>query len=138
MREASGRGRLFEGSNHTLVLEADAQPRPAPLQRFLRLMPVDSRDDLVRTLAPFAGHLSNVAIAGLLSEELPEACSGAPSEAEHRRADDLMLLEALSRLGVSRVTRPGRMQTPPIDWPHDGMPLFTPMARFTQANLIRL
>jgi hypothetical protein len=130
MREASGRGRLFEGSNHTLVLEADAQPRPAPLQRFLRLMPVDSREALAHALAPFAGHLSNVSIAGLLSEE--------SSEVEHLGSDDLMLLESLSRLGVSRVTRPGRMQTPPVDWPHDGMPLFTPMTRFTQANLIRL
>ena len=45
-----GGGLLFEGTQHTLVLETDARPRPAPLGRFLTLepFPVDSVDALTR------------------------------------------------------------------------------------------
>ena len=116
MRQSSNRGMLFEGEDYTVVLEADARPRPAPLYRFLRLMPVESLVELERALAPFAGQLSNVAVAGFRAEEERE-------------------LEArIRRFGASRFTKPGRLQTPPIDWPHDGMPLLTPMARFTQSD----
>ncbi len=116
MRQASSETMLFEGEDYTVVLEVDAQPRPAPLYRFLRIMPVDSLDALERTLVPFGHHLSNVAIAGF-------------------SADGFRTLQRrLVRFGASRSTRPGRLQTPPIDWPHDGMPLFTPLARFTQSE----
>jgi len=115
MREAGGRGaQLFEGEEHTLVLEADAHPRPAPLHRFLRLMPVADAGELERALEPFRGMLSTSFIAGF-----PE-----PAEAEIR--------SALSGLGLSRYARPGTLQCPPIDWPHDGMPLLTPMARLVR------
>ncbi len=119
MRCASGQALLFEGSDHTVVLENDAQPRPAPLHRFLRLMPVDSQEALVAALTPFSGHLSTVAIAGV-----PNGTHTTDSLLVDVTAD-------LSRLDVSRITQPGRMQTPPIDWPHDGLPLFTPIARFS-------
>ncbi len=115
MRSASGRGLLFEGSDHTVVLEADARSRPAPLHRFLRLMPVASLEALSVALGPFSGHLSNIALAGL-----PGAVSA-----------DGEIYRNLALLGVSRFTKPGLMQTPPVDWPHDGLPLFTPLARFT-------
>jgi hypothetical protein len=107
---------LFEGPNATVVLEADTAPRPAPLYRFLRMMPVASAEDLARALRPFARHLSNVAVAGF-----------SPAEA-------IALRDRLLGLGASRVTEPGRLQTPPVDWPHDGMPLFTPIARFGQTE----
>lgn len=107
---------LFEGADYTVVLEANAQPRPAPLHRFLRLMPVDSLGELERALSPFAGQLSNVALAGFSVEE----------------AD--VLQRGLARFGTSRFTEPGRLQTPPVDWPHDGMPLLTPIARFVQSD----
>ena len=134
MRAASGMGMLVETPNHTITLEADAQPRPAPLGRFLRLMPVESPDALVRALEPFSGHLSNVALAGL-------AVSGATNIHSEKNADApnntsqtsiKSLLGWLSRAGVSRFTKPGRLQTPPIDWPHDGQPVFSPLSRFTQ------
>ncbi len=116
MRQASNETMLFDGEDYTVVLEVDAQPRPAPLYRFLRIMPVDSLDALERALVPFGHHLSNVAIAGF-------------------SADGFHTLQRrLVRFGVSRTTQPGRLQTPPIDWPHDGMPLFTPLARFTQSE----
>ena len=116
MRQAGGRAILCEGSSSVVILESDATPRPAPLHRFIRLMPVASLDKLKEALVPFAGHLSNVGAIGFSQEDVRN------------------LNELLSRLGVSRLTRPGRLQTPPIDWPHDGMPLMTPMAHFIQSD----
>lgn len=116
MRQAGGAAMLCEGSDSVVVLESGTNPRPAPLHRFIRLMPVDSFDDLKNALVPFAGHLSTVAAIGFSPDDVRN------------------LHDALSRLGVSRITEPGRLQTPPIDWPHDGMPLLTPMARFIQSN----
>jgi hypothetical protein len=114
--ENSRESMLFEGMDYTVVLESNAKARPAPLHRFLRLMPVDSLEELERALGPFRGQLSNVAIAGFS----PEA------------ADELR--RRLIRFGASRFTGPGQLQTPPVDWPHDGMPLLTPIARFTQSD----
>ena len=107
---------LFEGEDYTVVLESNAEARPAPLHRFLRLMPVDSLEELDRALGPFRGQLSNVAIAGFSPDT----------------ADELQ--RRLIHFGASRFTKPGRLQTPPVDWPHDGMPLLTPIARFTQSD----
>jgi len=136
MRSASGRGTLFEGSDHTVILEHDARPRPAPLHRFLRLMPVESNEALFAALVPFSGHLSNVSIAGFQGR-IPAGDTNASL------TDPLFTtpLRELSRFGISRFTRPGRMQTPPIDWPHDGMQLLTPIARianFTESDIFPL
>ncbi len=116
MRAAGGAAALCEGVTSVVVLEASTDPRPAPLHRFIRLMPVASIDLLEEALAPFSGHLSNVASAGFSRQEMRD------------------LAGCLQRMGVSRLTAPGWLQTPPIDWPHDGMPLFTPMARFVQSE----
>lgn len=124
MRQASGetsgdplrQTMSFEGGDYTVILEANSEPRPAPLYRFLRLMPVDSLEKLARVLGPFSGQISNVAIAGF-----------SPGEVDALR-------RSLFHFGASRVTEPGRLQTPPIDWPHDGMPLLTPIARFAQSG----
>ena len=124
MRCASGGSMLLEGSDHTIVLEEGAQPRPAPLHRFLRLMPVDSLEALDRALTPFEGHLSHVALCGFSST----------GWGDRHDSHDANLLLRLSALGVSRITIPGALQTPPVDWPHDGMPLFTPIARFARLD----
>ena len=126
MRSGSGPDdvMLFEGDAHTVILEAEASPRPAPLHRFVRLLPVDTLADLERRLTPFAGRLSSVAVAGV-----PNLVPGAPG-AEAKGITPFF--ERLAALGVSRITEPGQLQTPPIDWPHDGMPIFLPCARFVQ------
>ncbi|MEZ4334682.1 MAG: acyl-CoA reductase [Myxococcota bacterium] len=119
MRAASGRARLFEGGDATVVLEADATPRPAPLFRFLRMHPTESPAALEAALAALGAPLSGVALAGFDSREA--------SEIEAR----------LTRLGASRFAQPGRLQTPPIDWPRDEMPLFASLTRFRSSESIR-
>jgi len=112
MRAASGRDVLVLDGDHALViLEDEIRSRPAPLHRFLRLLPAATTPELLDALEPFRGQISNVALAGL-----------APAQSE-------ALVEALAALGVCRITRPGRLQTPPVDWPHDGLPLLLPMLR---------
>jgi hypothetical protein len=106
----------FDGGDFAVVLESDARARPAPLMRFLHLLPVPSAADLGRALGPFSSRLSSAALAGF-------------DETEAQRIG-----QELKLLGVSRLCKPGHLQTPPIDWPHDGMPLFTPMARFSQRD----
>ena len=114
MRSASGRAMLFESRDAVVVLESGASARPAPLHRFLRLVPLPSLAAIPSALVELGAPLSNVAVAGFASSE---------------RAG---LDRILEQLGASRITAPGRLQTPPIDWPRDGLPLFTPLARFVQ------
>lgn len=119
MRLGEGRGAAFEGPDYTVLLETDAQHRPAPLGRFVRLLPVASLSDLFRTLEPFAGHLSNVCLEGFETSDSALSPATIPGDAA-----------AWDHLGVSRFTDAGRLQTPPVDWPHDGSPVFGPLARF--------
>ncbi len=114
MRAASGRAMLIEGRDAVVVLESGASARPAPLHRFLRLVPVPSLAALPSALADLGAPLSNVAVAGFATAERAE------------------LDPILQRLGASRLARPGQLQTPPVDWPRDGLPLFVPLARFVQ------
>ena len=114
MRTASGAGLLIEGSDHTVVLEPDPTSRPAPLGRFVRLVPIASVAALDAALRPVSSHLATVAVVGFDA------------------AADRELMEASSIRAASLVTRPGRLQTPPIDWPHDGRTLLQPLARFRQ------
>lgn len=134
MREDAGPEMLFEGTDHTVVLVSDARARPAPLGRFLQVLPVPSLDALDRALAPFTGHLSSVCLAGFAEVER----AAAPGRASDLDPEWRARFDRLKRLGVSRFTRPGHLQTPPIDWPHDGLPLFTPMTRFSSEAEIGL
>lgn len=112
MRSAAGRRSALHTCDDlgwTVALEADAEWRPAPLHRFLRIHPLDSLGELGTALAPVSAHLATIAVAGL---------------------DDARRRE-LASLGASRICAPGEMQTPPLAWHHDGQPLLLPMARFT-------
>jgi hypothetical protein len=116
MRAASGRAALFESRDAVVVLEPEAQTRPAPLHRFLRLAPLPAIGALGGALEGLGAPISNAAIAGF-----------APGE----RA---LLVRVLEQRGASRITSPGRLQTPPVDWPRDGLPLFASLARFVQRD----
>ncbi len=116
MRAASDRAFVCEGRDAVVVLETDTRARPSPLHRFLRLVPLPSLAALDGAVANLDGPLSNVAIAGFEPDER------------------IQLASELARRGASRITGPGELQTPPIDWPRDGLPLFTPLARFVQVE----
>ncbi len=131
MRLGDDDGMLFEGDDYTVVLEPDARARPAPLGRFLRLMRVDSVESLNRALEAFSGHLSNVCLEGF-------AAAYKHSASDSIRRHDESFWTDWHRLGVSRFTSAGRLQTPPVDWPHDGLPLFVPLARFSSEGRIGL
>jgi hypothetical protein len=119
MRAAAGRAvtLLRDASDaFTVVCEADARARPAPLHRFLRVHPVGGVEDLLDALRPLGPHLAGVALAGF-GNVGPEVAS------------------ALAALGASRICAPGRLQAPPLAWHHDGQPVLLPLARFADVEL---
>jgi hypothetical protein len=117
MRAAAARDvTLYGDTSWTVVREADARPRPAPLHRFLRVHPVSGESALLKALVPFGPHLAGVALAGFGSATVA-VCA------------------ALAALGASRICAPGRLQAPPLAWRHDGQPVLLPLARFTDIEL---
>jgi len=119
MRAAAGHAVALHAGDDgrfSVIREDDAALRPTPLHRFVRIHPVASADALVEALQPIARYLAAVALTGFASE--PER------ELERR----------LLGLGASRICRPGSMQAPPLDWPHDGQPVLLPLARVGLVN----
>ncbi len=115
LRSAPGQPVRVHGSTGTawtVVREADATPRPAPLHRFVRVHPVAELAGLEGALRPLAPHLAGVALEGF-------------------GADEGRAVRGIADLGASRVCRPGRLQAPPLDWSHDGQPLLLPLARLS-------
>lgn len=102
MRAAAGRAvALHAGDAWTVVAEADAAPRPAPLHRFVRIHPVADLGSLAEALRPLAPHLAGVALSGF-----------AEAQAAARAARSL---------GATRTSAFGRLQAPPLDWARDGL-----------------
>jgi hypothetical protein len=107
MRAASGAAVAVHGDealSYTVVVEADASWRSAPLHRFVRVHPVPDRGSLLAAIAPVSKHLAAIAVAGIEPDELGDT-------------------------GASRICEPGSMQTPPLDWPHDNQPILLPLVR---------
>jgi len=98
-----------------VVREVDAALRPAPLNRFVRVSPIENPELLSSALRPLAAHLAGVALAGF----------GASQDGVAR---------GLADLGASRLCRPGELQSPPLAWHHEGRPLLLPFARFTDRD----
>jgi hypothetical protein len=119
MRAAAAPGRAPRllappsGTAWTVVRELDAAWRPAPLHRFVRVLPVRDATAALDALRPAAARLAAVALAGF-----------GPASAE--------LAAALTRLGASRVCAPGTLQTPPLGWPRDGLGVLAPLARYAR------
>jgi hypothetical protein len=80
--------------------------------RLFHLHCVDSIDDVVEHVRPYARYLQNAALA-----------LSAPAHAR--------LSAVLSGLGVSRVNRPGRMATPSMMWHHDGRSCIAELVRWS-------
>ena len=94
------------------MAEEDARPRPAPLHRFVRVLPCRTPEGVGEALTPYGPHLAAVGVAGF----------GAAAPA---------LARALAALGASRVCPLGAMQAPPLSWCHDGQGVLAPLARLT-------
>jgi acyl-CoA reductase-like NAD-dependent aldehyde dehydrogenase len=88
----------------TVVAEADATLRPAPLHRFVRVHPIAATADLPRALAPLSPHIAGLAHAGYEVDE------------------GLSLAQAT---GASRAAPFGELQSPPLAWPRDGLGVFS-------------
>jgi hypothetical protein len=111
-RAAAGRDvRVLAGASWTVVREEDPRPRPAPLHRFVRVVPVAGSTDLVDALHPLGPHLAAVGLAGFGGESREVALR-------------------LAELGASRLCALGRMQAPPLSWHQDGQGVLLPLARF--------
>jgi acyl-CoA reductase-like NAD-dependent aldehyde dehydrogenase len=116
LRAAAGQEVALRGDPEqrwTVVAEADAQRRPAPLHRFLRIHPVADVGALLAALRPLGPRLAAVGVAGLSDSEI------------------VALAPALAGLGASRLCPLGSMQAPPLDWCHDGQGVLLPLARLT-------
>ena len=98
-------------STWTVALESsDARP-PAGVFRFLSVVPVADVESVAGFCAPLAPHLSCVGHAGLAGERSRLAALAASA-------------------GASRLCPLGRMQTPPLDWNHDGLPPLRSLVRW--------
>ncbi|HKP59579.1 MAG TPA: acyl-CoA reductase [Polyangiales bacterium] len=80
--------------------------------RLFHLHCIDSIDEVIEHVRPYARYLQNAALA-----------LAAPA---HDR-----LSAALAGLGVSRVNRPGRMATPSMMWHHDGRACLAELVRWS-------
>jgi hypothetical protein len=93
-----------------VIVEPDAAPRPVPLGRFVRVHPFPAPQGLGAALGPLARHLAGVALAGFGEEEVAVA-------------------QRLRAIGATRICPPGELQTPPLDWPRDGLAALGSLAR---------
>jgi hypothetical protein len=89
---------LFEGADMawTVVFDPSARFTISPGYRTVTVSAIRDSDDLASRLAPVAGRFEAFALA------VPK------------------FLDVLAGAGVSYVCDPGKMQSPPLNWPHGG------------------
>ena len=94
---------LLEGADmsSTVVLDADARFTLSPGHRTVTISTIRDFDDFAARLAPLAGRLEAFALS-----------ASGPSRAR--------FLDVLAGAGVTYVCDPGKMQSPPLNWPHGG------------------
>ena len=115
LRRAAGRAVAVHVSNSTawtVIVEDGSELRPAPLHRFIRVVPVTHPESFLDAIRPLGPHLAAVAIEGF----------GARATG---------LANALAELGALRVCAPGSLQSPPLDWRHGGRGVLAPLVRFS-------
>lgn len=100
----------------TVVAEADATPRPAPLHRFVRVHSCGDASGVVDAITPFGPHLAAVGVAGFAEASQPLALR-------------------LAAIGASRICPLGTLQAPPLGWSHDNLGVLQPLARATDIEL---
>jgi hypothetical protein len=94
---------LFEGEamSWTVVFDPSARFTISPGYRTVTVSAIRDPEDLAARLAPMAGRLEAFALAA-------------------QRAARTRLLDVLAGAGVTYVCDPGKMQAPPLNWPHGG------------------
>ena len=92
---------MTESMKWTVIYDGEADLCASPGYRTVFVSALESADGLGERLGAAAGRLEAFALA-------------APPDLRARMEADLRLL------GVSYVCEPGRMQSPPLDWPHGG------------------
>ena len=85
----------------TIVFDPSARFTISPGYRTVTLSTICDADDLASRLAPVAGRLEAFALA-----------VAGPSRAKY--------LDVLAGAGVTYACDPGKMQSPPLNWPHGG------------------
>lgn len=110
--EAEMRG-LWQSSlplrDGTVIVEADAEFRPSPGLRTVRVHPLEDLSKLPGLLAPWRGRLQGAALAG---------------------EDAWRLAPALAELGISRCAPPGELQSPDAAWHNGGINPLEALATF--------
>jgi len=96
----------------TVVFETDPRFQSSCLNRFVYVKSVNGIEEALQAADAVRGKVSTVALAS------PPARSDA-------------LATALARWGVTRICVPGRMQTPPLTWRHDGRPALGDLVTWT-------
>jgi hypothetical protein len=109
-----------EDHSYLILIEHADQFEPSPLDRFFRIVPVDSFSDVERIMKPLREYMQCAAVA-LGPQDTAEY------EALHRR---------LASWGVSRVVPPGIMGRPSMMWRHDGTPCLGKMLRWCDNELV--
>jgi len=91
------------GTDWTIAYEKDPGTfSPSPLNRFIRICGVEDIFQILPSLTSIAPYLQNAAVA-----------VGDERETE--------LIQNLGKLGVARITSPGKMPVPSMMWHHDGI-----------------
>ncbi|MGA2246724.1 MAG: acyl-CoA reductase [Verrucomicrobiota bacterium] len=99
----------------TVVFEHEVRFRFSPLNRFVFVKPVPDLAAVLQGVDEWKGKISTVAVAaqpGRLKELAPQ----------------------LARWGVTRLCAPGRMQSPPLTWRHDGRPALGDLVTWTDVE----
>lgn len=112
---AAFRGQVFEARGATVMFEPEPYRWDTPLHRTVA----------VHRFEGGAAGLDAALPAGLRLH-----AAGVAGSAENRRA----YAGVLGRRGVSRICPPGRMQTPPAGWHHDGLNWLARLAHFVDVE----
>jgi len=119
VEESLGNGWVLHGGADapwTVHYLPDPILEPSCLNRMIRVSPVPGLEEVPGILAPWAPHLQTVGVAGL----------GQAGDA---------FLEALSGLGVSRITPLEGVPWPPAWWHHDGQGPLRALVRWTDVEV---
>lgn len=109
---------LFASSNGTewtVIYEADPTFIPSPLYRTIRVKPLASFTQLPALLAPWRSYLEAAGVA--VSQENLSAAA-----------------KVLGQVGVSRLCPIGKLQTPPVSWRHGGRPRVADLVRWVDVE----